>query len=544
MWATFALAAAFVLGAYLRLQQLGAQVLIDDEWHAVHQVLNNSPARMLVDFGFSDYSIPLGLLAWGEAHVFGLSETLLRLPMVLCGLATLVVFPAYIARRLSPATAVVFAVLLALSPLLVIYSRMARPYAITIFLCWVAHAAFARYAATTAGARGPAALYVLSASLAAWLHPIIAPFVVAPFLWHAMLLLRAPAGERWRMLRRLVALAIPAGLVMAALVLPPLFANLESMALKSGVHAPTMETAIGVWYAWLGTPSTAVVVACLVFALCGAGPVLRALPEARTGALGIVLTLAAVMVSRPTWSFNPITLGRYLLPVVPLLLVSVAAGAVRLASVVARLRIPGHRFAAAVVAALPCVGLAAQSPLLPMLRQPNGETQHFVHHFDFRPDHNAYLPHMAEIPLSPFWATLAAEPAGSLRIAVAPFYFESYDWDAPRWEAVSGQAVVPGYLWGLCVDARFGEVPPERAFRFANAVHLADAAALARKGIDYVVWQKPYQRVVAEQTATVGAETAKCEVALRARYDAPAFEDGMLIAFRVARAQDVAGAGR
>ena len=29
------------------------------------------------------------------------------------------------------------------------------------------------------------------------------------------------------------------------------------------------------------------------------------------------------------------------------------------------------------------------------------------------------------------------QPAGSLRIAAAPFYFESYDWDAPRWEAVS-----------------------------------------------------------------------------------------------------------
>ena len=48
----------------LRLDQIAAQVLIDDEWHAVHQVLRRTPAQMFLDFGFADYSIPLGILAW------------------------------------------------------------------------------------------------------------------------------------------------------------------------------------------------------------------------------------------------------------------------------------------------------------------------------------------------------------------------------------------------------------------------------------------------------------------------------------------------
>ncbi|HET7033506.1 MAG TPA: hypothetical protein VFJ48_10310, partial [Casimicrobiaceae bacterium] len=113
-----ALAVAVIVGAYLRLDQLVSQVLIDDEWHAVHQVLDSAPQAMFFDFGFADYSIPLGILDWYEAHWWGISETAMRLPMLACGLATLVVLPMYVAPRLGRATAAVFALLVAISPLL------------------------------------------------------------------------------------------------------------------------------------------------------------------------------------------------------------------------------------------------------------------------------------------------------------------------------------------------------------------------------------------------------------------------------------------
>jgi hypothetical protein len=70
--------------------------------------------------------------------------------------------------------------------------------------------------------------------------------------------------------------------------------------------------------------------------------------------------------------------------------------------------------------------------------------------------------------------------------------FESFSWDAPRWERLSGQTVLPGYLTGLCVDQRWGELPRDPAYRFRNAVHLADEWALTAKSIEYIVWQKPY----------------------------------------------------
>jgi Dolichyl-phosphate-mannose-protein mannosyltransferase len=526
-------AVAMLCGAALRLDQFGAQVLIDDEWHAVHQVLQRGPAKLFLDFGFSDYSIPLGIYDWMLAHSIGLSETAMRMPMLLCGLATLVLFPLFAARRLGSPAAALFAVLLAMSPLLVLYSRMARPYAITLLLGWIAHVAFHRYLAAPSGRRGAGVAYAASASLAAWFHPIVAPFVLAPFLWALWQVRTLSAHERRGALLRLLRLALPTGVAMAALLLPPLLANPVSMSLKSGVDLLDLGTLVGVWFAWLGTPSALVVVLCLALAACGAGDVWQRLPEARSGILGIVLTLLALVATRPMWSFMPLSVARYLLPFLPLLLLAVAVGSVRVARMIATPASPSRRIAGLAVALLPCVALASQSPLPEMLRRPNAQTLHLAYHFDFRRERNPALPHLDAIPLSPFWTRLAAQPSGGPRVAVAPFYFESYDWDAPRWENLSGRTVVPGYLTGLCMDQRWGEVPPDARYRFDNAVHLAEGARLAQRGIDYVVWQKPYMRMRNGEPLPIGGDTAWCERTLFATFGTPAYEDDVLIAFRI-----------
>ncbi len=533
-WA-LAVAIAALFGAWLRLDQFAAQVLIDDEWHVVHQVLRHGPGAMFLDFGYADYSIPLGILAWFEAHWWGLTEVMLRTPMLVCGITVLIAFPLYVAPRVSRAASALFAVLLALSPLLVVYSRLARPYAITLLLGWVAHAAFQRWHAVPRGRIAAGATYAATATLATWLHPLLAPFVLAPLVWEAGSLCRRTSPERRARVVRLLLLAGATGLMVAALILPPLVANPQSLAAKSGADAPGIATLAGVWYAWLGTPSTAAVAVCVALAAWGAPDVWRALPEARTGALGIALTLVAVLLSRPMWSFNPLTLARYLLPFVPLLLLFVAAGAARLAyRLVAPVSVPA-RISFAVVAALPVIALAAGWPLAPMLRHPNAQALDSLYYMDFRPEKNPIVPYQATIPLSPFWASLAGQPAGSVRIAAAPFYFESYDWDAPRWERLSRQRVLPGYLSGLCVDARWGEVPADARFRFRNAVRLADDDALVRRRIDYVVWQKPYVRQSKGRPVAIGADTAHCEAALRGKFGTPVFEDSTIIAFRVSR---------
>jgi hypothetical protein len=427
-------------------------------------------------------------------------------------------------------TAVVFALLLAISPLLVIYSRQGRPYAITLLLCWIAHGAFRRYGATSRGGMLAACTYAVTASLATWFHPVAAPFAAAPLLWGLAQLRFTERSERRARFKRLFGLGLLTATLVSALVLPPFFSHPESLTARGGLDAPDLGTLIGIWYAWLGTPSTAVVLLCLALAAYGAPVVWRDLPEARTGALGVALTLLLVEVTRPGFSQLPLVLGRYLLPFLPLLLLSVAAGAARLVRRMQASATP-IRALAPVVPALPCVALAAFSPLVPLLHHPNTQTLQLENYIDFRPGKNPLSARIEAIPLSPFWTIQASQPANSLKIAAAPFYFESYNWDAPRWERLSGQTVIPAYLTGLCVDQRWGEVPRDLAYRFRNAVHLADAQALAAKKIDYIVWQKPYLQKSAGNDEAIGADTAHCEAVLREKFGTPAYEDAQIIAF-------------
>jgi len=119
------IAAAVLVGVYLRWQQWPDQVLLDDEWHLVHRLVLSTPRQMFLDFGFSDYSIPLGLLYSMLAAYGDLSELTLRLPMLVFGIATLFVLPWLVVRRVGLATTTVFAWLLAISPLLPLLANRA-----------------------------------------------------------------------------------------------------------------------------------------------------------------------------------------------------------------------------------------------------------------------------------------------------------------------------------------------------------------------------------------------------------------------------------
>ncbi len=141
------LLAAFVVGALLRLDQVLAQVLLDDEWHLVHQITYYPPTHMVTTFGGADYSIPLALLDWVAMQQFALSEFTLRLPMIVAGLLTVIVLPMGLRGRLEGRVIALFALLLALSPFLISYSRIARPYALTLLAVYLAYGLFERASA-------------------------------------------------------------------------------------------------------------------------------------------------------------------------------------------------------------------------------------------------------------------------------------------------------------------------------------------------------------------------------------------------------------
>ncbi len=521
------LAAAVVFGGWLRWQQWPDQILIDDEWHLVHRLVLSTPGEMILDYGYADYGIPLGLLYAAIGRVTSLSEALLRLPALVAGMATLVVLPALVVRRVGLATTTIFAWLLAISPLLVVYSRLARPYALVLLLVWMLTFALGRWAARERGAPWLGGAVVAASVLTVWLHLAAACFVAAAFarVLFGKLRPRGPfAPKAWR---RSAALTLVTVVLGAALIVPPLIAHPQALALKSGVDAPTADTFLGMWFAWMGTASPWVAALAVILVGVGARPLLHAVPEMLALGGGALLVVLLVFATRPASSHFGIVLARYLLPALPLALLAIASGLMvgvrRMALLAPRLA----PVAAGLVGVAALSLLVATSPVREWWERPNRQTLHMQYYFDFRPGHNPYGLHLAVIPDSPYWRTLAGYPPGSLRIAVAPFRFESFEWNAPAWERASGQTVIPAYLSGLCVDWRWGEVPADARFAFRNAVRLADARDLAAKAIDVVVWQKPYRR----GNDLLGEDTQQCEAALRERFGAPTYEDAAIAVF-------------
>ncbi len=521
--------AIFALCLWLRLDQFCAQLVTDDEWHAVHQLILHPPASFFFSFGAADYSIPLALFYWCEAQLFGLSELAMRWPMMLAGLATVVLFPLWALRRYGWRTALVFALLLAISPMLINYSRFARPYALTLLLGYLVHAAFWRFWAREGKLAVTGSFYVLGSALCAWLHLIALPFVIAP------LLTAAPAAilAWWRGDRsqfdRLLMLGLATATLTAVLILPPLLGDAAALLGKTSVHAPNIDTFKGIWHMWLGSPSKPAVLFCLVLAIAGFPAVFRQGGMlVRSASVGLGLTLVLILLSGPAWIQNPLTLARYLLPAIALLLLAVAIGAVRLAELAAGRLGAG---ATTLVMMLPVAALLVHTPLAQTMRQPNSNTLHSEFQTDYRTHREGVAEFMRRaIPLSPWWQTLHGFDDGLL-VAVAPYHFVSYLWDAPRWEEMSGHRVLPGALTGLCVDWREGEVPRDARFRLRNAVHLADADALTAKGIAYVVWQKPFTVVLDDQRAEIGTDTAQCLDSLRARFGNASYEDDKIVVF-------------
>jgi hypothetical protein len=514
-------------GAWLRLNQFTHQVLLDDEWHAVHRLLAaGSPMELFLNFGHADYSIPLGLLYGLQAQWFGLSELGMRWPLLLAGLLTLLVFPAYAWRRFSPRVALLFTALMALSPMLVIYSHTARPYALTLLLSFAGLFGFYRHLEARNHGLAWGILYGLCAILCIWLHPITAPLMASPFLLEG---LRAVAERRAGDLGRLVYLGMPTALGVAVLIVPPLMAHPEALSLKAGTAHIGAATIAGAFYMWLGTPSGTCVAALLVLAGLGLNRVLAADRLWQAMVLGLLLTAAAILLVQPAWANHALTFGRYLLAAIPLLLLAAACGFERLLGWQRQLKW------AVIGMSLVVAGYYLYlSPLHALTAYPNSHMTHSWFQFDFRRDHNKHAGYMEQtLPQSSFWGSLAGRPAGSLRIAVAPFYFESYFWDAPRWERESRQRVVPAFMEGYCTRGRLGEVPRNGRFRFRNAVHLAQPGG-TEPAADWLVFTRPIEGFSRSEWGRREIEwSAACLERVRAQLGPPAYGDAALTAFRL-----------
>jgi predicted membrane-bound mannosyltransferase len=132
---------------------------------------------------YADFSIPLTVYYRWLYDFGGLSEWGMRLPLLLAGCALVVVGPMLARPWASLPVRATWAMFLAISPLLVYFSRIARPYALTTLLCIVAFIAFPRWLARDQHRERWSAAYATATVMAAWLHMTTLAFTLIPFLY-------------------------------------------------------------------------------------------------------------------------------------------------------------------------------------------------------------------------------------------------------------------------------------------------------------------------------------------------------------------------
>ena len=203
-----ALLAAFVVGLFARLFQVP---ICRSRWTTSgmrsRRPLGSSYREIVLSFGLADHSIPVALYSGGSSAPDACRKRGCSLRRSRPGShlrpAGGGVAQGAVADCLGP-----YAGLLAVSPLLVLYARQARPYAFTLLLCLVA--AWAAYRWWRGGKWIHAAVYLVAAPLAVWMHLIVAPFVLGVWLVFLVEWLSSPRRD-WQRLVSLLAIVGPGG---------------------------------------------------------------------------------------------------------------------------------------------------------------------------------------------------------------------------------------------------------------------------------------------------------------------------------------------
>ncbi len=514
-------ALALLAGAWLRLDRLGTQIVIDDEWHALVKIVRAPMQDIVTHLDYADYSIPLAIyLRWMQDTV-GLTEWTLHLPMLVAGIGLVALAP-WLARGWTawPARAT-WSVLLALSPLLVYFSRTARPYALTALTTTIALVAFERWWRGGAHRERWAFAYVAATFLGGWLHMTTLAFTLTPFLYAGARALRYDRA----LLRPLVRLGVATALPLLAVLLPPVINDWFSFSAKAGVDSVTLASSGRTLLMLDGTPH---IVVALLLTACALAGLARWWSRDRVLAGYAVTVIAigtlAIVAARPNWVQHPLVLARYLVPVLPLYLLLAAEG---MASGLAR-RLPAI---APVLVALAGAGLVAAGPLPATWPAPNQFTGHLRWQFDYDDAHNPYVTKAVLDPVPAFYRMLAQRPPGSVTLIEAPWRLESHFNPHAWYQQIHRQNVRIGLTTPWCGRRDFGEYPESQpGFRFANFVHVPAVLRGETFGADYLVLHvKPWSVPPGEPVPW--PDVARCLPEVEAKLGAPVFRDDRIVVF-------------
>jgi hypothetical protein len=513
----------------LRGHQLLEQVPIDDEWHALYQAMTHRMGAILTRFGANDISIPIAAYYKTLIATVGLTSFGVRLPFLLFGVATVIGFPLMVRPFVGRPAANVLAALLAVSPMMVFFSRFARPYAIALLCALGAAMAFRTW--WISGGKRWAAAYVALSAIACWLLLILAPFVLGTFVLAWAI---GVSGPRRAALGRLVRLGAVTLLALAVLIGPPLW--VDSASLFSKVGGTTIRFVHLYDGAVFALGNDEVILAFGMTALAVTGIVVLVAREPRfAGYLAglCALQVAGFVLARPSFANLTIVSSRYLLPVLAVTLMFASVGIVALGNALGR-AVAG-RLRPAVSSGLACAVCGVVllwSPIPLIAARPNAWASQYLGRS--LEQYGFYAANIRSVP--EFYETLASLPPESAPIVEVPSNVFTFFNPLPFYQRVHRQPVLIGMLNGQFGPPAWGEVPSGHGgIRLDTYVALSDIETMRRRGVRFVIVHRDLYEETKMPPNWIGkpVDMRPCVEWLETQLGAPVFEGQSIVVFQV-----------
>jgi hypothetical protein len=560
-----ALALAFLAGLFLRLYLLADQVFIDDEWHGLYYVIGKSPAWLLTHFSIPGATcIPLNFYNWLLGATIGWSEFMLRLPSLICGLLCVLICPLLARKLIGTSRAVLLTFLLAISPTLIFYSRISRPYSAVAFLAFAALLFAARW--MQSGGIRRALFFVIAGVLAIYFHLFAVVAVAAPvlaaFVFHIWKYFRkiprsetnSPSLRQW-----IFVAAIMAG-ISAVLVLPALVHSVQStfftIAMKGTFRLQSLPVAAQL-ISGTGQP----VLAILFWAALIAGAIEQCRRSPWFGWMLVSLYplhALALILSRPDSVQSAIVLTRYCIPLVPVSLLFVACGiqsAVEAIAACVNLR----PVLQTIVAVACVVALAMTGPLPQCYVAPNNFTSHGVYqhrygtidwrrsfYSDLTPANFTLTTTIRADEIPPFYGLLAKEsgarPVVEYPMMIGdhfnPLYYYQHFHRRPvivgyTTDMTLASGLAPGNIYGnTYIDQVLSLIRDPAQIKFRNLISMDDLPAMRARKVEYIILHKRFEAQLPE-VALPPPDLERLWNQYRKAFGKPFYEDAHIAVFRL-----------
>lgn len=284
--------------------------------HTVSNALRRPLGWILTHYVSADNCIPLTAFYRAQMDMgIGFSEMTFRLPILILGIAFLIIAPLALKDKIGKRPAIFLSWMIALAPLLVFYSRMVRPYAVTLLLSFAAVMCFFIWLSKRTLSAGIA--YAILSALSIYFHLTTAPFVLAPLAFFLIESIIRKDRDNRRYSAFLVISMLTVGLTILILspALPSLITFVTEKSMRSSIG---LYTAKGFFHLFAGTSHPILAIA--FWSLCIRGFVGLALKKSRFALYCLflaVIQITAIFTVSPQGVFAPIVFGRYALMILP-----------------------------------------------------------------------------------------------------------------------------------------------------------------------------------------------------------------------------------